>query len=1072
VYNITGGTRPGNGPNLFHSFDHFSVGTGDIASFNGPSGITNILSRVTGGVPSDIYGTLRSTIDGANLFLLNPSGVMFGSNAKLEVSGSFHVSTADFIRFADDTKFFANLAKDRMLTVAPPAAFGFLGENLTGITIQGSALQVPTGQTLSVVGGDMTVVGGSLLAPSGRIHLASVASAGEVVFNTPEQAPNLSVDTFAHLGEIRFSNATLLDTSGRSGGTVVIRGGRFMLDNSDIRAATLGNVDGARVGIDMNIAGDMVMRQGRVLAGTAGKGDAGAITLNVDRLTLFEGAQIISGTSSAGRGGTLTVSAIKEINITGRDSKENPSGLFGITIGSGNASSLNISTPILTLSGGRILAGTTGEGTAGAITMNVDRLTLTDRAQIDSSSTRTATKAAGSITIQGLDGAGTAASVVALTNSQLLTRAEGQGAGGNIGIHATEVTLADGATISATAAGLGNAGSITITEAATVRSVDSSLTTEAQGGAGGVISIDATRLIDLTKTNISATVLGGNKAGGNITLIAPTVEMAGGTLQAITHGKERGGNIVVAVGTLILTQGAQIATDTFGSGQGGMVTVTAADTVTISGQDPNGQASRIASGTEGRGDGGGVTIRASTLRLEEGGVIAATAGAAAAGNAGNVVIAADQVSLTGGAQIATGTAGQGNAGMVTIRGREGTDSAAAMVRIVGQDPNGQASRIVSGTEGRGDGGEVTIITSTLRLEEGGVIAAAAGTVAEGNAGAVIIAADQVSLTGGAQITTGTAGQGNAGMVTIRGLRGADTLADMVVISGQSSGFFTTATGSGQGGDIILQARNIHLAEGAVISAQSTGAANAGSIRITATDTFRSEHSTVTTEATEADGGDIQVTVPGMIRLRNSKITATVGGGPKTEGGNITIDSGFLILENSQIITEATLRGRGGNIIIVAEKAFLADSLSLVDASSQLGIDGKVDIRTPIADPSGSVTPLPQTFLPVVLPLRCAERLQGGQISSVVVSGRDSVPATPSSVLPSPFYQTRQGDHSLVNQKALPRDRNLSRLHLLRPEDKRLPTVEVQNAQQFAQAVWDPDCFKGLAEKNALHKKSR
>src|SRR5262249_30005612 len=79
LYTIKGGTRLGNAPNLFHSFDRFSVGKGDTASFTGPTDIANIVSRVTGGQRSDIDGTLRSEIAGANLFLLNPSGVMFGS---------------------------------------------------------------------------------------------------------------------------------------------------------------------------------------------------------------------------------------------------------------------------------------------------------------------------------------------------------------------------------------------------------------------------------------------------------------------------------------------------------------------------------------------------------------------------------------------------------------------------------------------------------------------------------------------------------------------------------------------------------------------------------------------------------------------------------------------------------------------------------------------------------------------------------------------------------------------------------------------------------------------------------
>ena len=159
IHTITGGTRPDNGRNLLHSFDRFSVGTGDTARFSGPTGIANILSRVTGGQQSIIDGQLQSTIAGANLYLLNPSGVLFGPNASLDVSGSFHVSTADYLRFTDGATFAANLGQASVLTVAAPTAFGFLGNTPAAITIQGSTLRVPEGKALSVVGGDIEIVG-------------------------------------------------------------------------------------------------------------------------------------------------------------------------------------------------------------------------------------------------------------------------------------------------------------------------------------------------------------------------------------------------------------------------------------------------------------------------------------------------------------------------------------------------------------------------------------------------------------------------------------------------------------------------------------------------------------------------------------------------------------------------------------------------------------------------------------------------------------------------------------------------------------------------------------------------
>jgi filamentous hemagglutinin family protein len=93
------------GSHLFHSFGQFNVPTNGSATFRGPAAIENIVGRVTGGQVSSIDGVLRSEIAGANLYLLNPSGVLFGPNARLDVRGSFHVSTADYLRLANGAIF-------------------------------------------------------------------------------------------------------------------------------------------------------------------------------------------------------------------------------------------------------------------------------------------------------------------------------------------------------------------------------------------------------------------------------------------------------------------------------------------------------------------------------------------------------------------------------------------------------------------------------------------------------------------------------------------------------------------------------------------------------------------------------------------------------------------------------------------------------------------------------------------------------------------------------------------------------------------------------------------------------
>src|SRR5262249_8066084 len=188
------------GPNLFHSFGQFNVRGGESATFSGPDTVANIVGRVTGGTTSTIDGLLRSQIPGASLYLINPSGVVFGPNASLDVSGSFHVSTADYLRFADGARFSAHLSDTSTLSVASPVAFGFLGPTPAPIALLGSALEVPPGEALSLVGGDLMIVGDpaltaantpTLRARGGRVNLASVASTGEVGLAPADQTPAL-----------------------------------------------------------------------------------------------------------------------------------------------------------------------------------------------------------------------------------------------------------------------------------------------------------------------------------------------------------------------------------------------------------------------------------------------------------------------------------------------------------------------------------------------------------------------------------------------------------------------------------------------------------------------------------------------------------------------------------------------------------------------------------------------------------------------------------------------------------------------------------------------------------------
>src|SRR5262245_32016288 len=257
-FDITGGTRPGGGANLFHSFGDFNVPNQNIANFLNDSGLptSNILGRITGGNVSNIFGTIQTTGFGnANLFLMNPAGFLFGPNATVNVGGMVTFTSADYLGLADNVRFNAipHTAPDLLLSAAPVAAFGFLGSNPGAITVQGSQLTVAEGTGISLVGGNITVQNGTLTAPSGQINLVSVGSpskpnvGGEVVIAAPGQGTGFNPTGFRGLGTINLTQGSTIDTSINStfdnqltAGGVVIRGGQFVMDNSSIQAVTQG----------------------------------------------------------------------------------------------------------------------------------------------------------------------------------------------------------------------------------------------------------------------------------------------------------------------------------------------------------------------------------------------------------------------------------------------------------------------------------------------------------------------------------------------------------------------------------------------------------------------------------------------------------------------------------------------------------------------------------------------------------------------------------------------------------------------------------------------------------------
>jgi filamentous hemagglutinin family protein len=265
---ITNGTIRGN--NLFHSFSEFNIDSGRGAYFANPADVTNIFTRVTGTNPSNINGTLGVS-GNANLFFMNPNGIVFGTAAKLDLKGSFLGTTANSIKFADGLEF-TNKGGETppLLSVTIPIGLGF-GSNPGKIQVQGTGhnltasepifspytpppkaflttgLQVKPGKTLALVGGEIDLNGGILTALGGRIELGGVGAASQVGLtrNTGGFALDYKdVPTFQNirLGQQSLINVSADFFSGTSAGSVQVQGNRISInDGSNIWSQNFGN---------------------------------------------------------------------------------------------------------------------------------------------------------------------------------------------------------------------------------------------------------------------------------------------------------------------------------------------------------------------------------------------------------------------------------------------------------------------------------------------------------------------------------------------------------------------------------------------------------------------------------------------------------------------------------------------------------------------------------------------------------------------------------------------------------------------------------------------------------------
>jgi filamentous hemagglutinin family protein len=454
--NITDGTRPGGGANLFHSFGEFNVPTNTTANFLNNTGLptSNILGRVTGGNLSSVYGTIQTTgFEGANLFLMNPAGFLFGPNATVNVAGMVAFTTADYLRLADGARFNAipNAPADALLSAAPVVAFGFLGKNPRAITVQGSELKVAgplaelpesgdlSGLTfangairypanLSLIGGDITVQGGTVAAPGADVTLVSVGRPSNAKVGAEVSLAGTPTG-FGTMGTVTLSQGSVIDASNGlfapnvAVGSVVIRGGQVVLDTATIRSGAARTLTETPT-ITVESLGSIDMRNSSV--STSGEfGQAGTVDLTAGKDIRLTDSSVSTFTMLGPSGGSITLTAAS-ISLRG-------STLVTRRDFSGGMIRLN-ATKAITLTNTDISAfSDLGEG--GTILINGGGLFTAQQTILDAWGSQTG----GTIQIT--------ASKIALTDSQL--QAWGSQHGGLITLDAKTTTLTNSQLVSA-----------------------------------------------------------------------------------------------------------------------------------------------------------------------------------------------------------------------------------------------------------------------------------------------------------------------------------------------------------------------------------------------------------------------------------------------------------------------------------------------------------------------------------------------------------------------------------------------------------------------------------------------
>lgn len=530
---IEGGVQRGS--SLFHSFTEFNVNNGQRVYFDNPTGIADIFSRVTGSNASHILGTLG--VNGAaNLYLLNSNGIIFGTNAKLDIQGSLFATTANSFQFPDGSEFSAtNPQAPPLLTMSVPVGVQYGLQQTASITNQGNLV---TGKNLTLNAGSLDLQG--KLEAGGDISLNSQQGTidinGEIISTTPN---GIAGDvTIQAVGDIHIfknikasSNSDIItnnDQKRYNNIAINSTGGSIYLNGSQLNVTNSGSGFAGDIMINANdqisiLNGSKISSNGNMGRIFIGVGDSNKITpkrVNIDNSGLN-----VDNYSSDGNTGSITIYSFEEISIknsyilSGRGSiassrNDDGSGANGGTVSIESQGLVSLDSLVILAD----VFSSDQNGTGGDINISARSLIIKNGSKLDTSTSGTGN--AGDVTI-------TASDSVLLENSQISSSLSGMatGKGGNINIETSFLT-ADKGIIEAQSPGKGDGGDINITTLNLWLRRQSKISTtagaEGLGGNGGSIRIDAKGgfivAVPSEDSNIVANAFGGN--GGKINISA------------------------------------------------------------------------------------------------------------------------------------------------------------------------------------------------------------------------------------------------------------------------------------------------------------------------------------------------------------------------------------------------------------------------------------------------------------------------------------------------------------------------------------------------------------------------